>query len=341
MAGRLAFIVTEDWFFASHFLPMARAARELGLDVDVITRVRHHRDLIEASGARVVPLEAERSSLNPMSAGYAAGQLASVLKALRPDIVHCIALRSILLGGAAAALAGIERRVYALTGLGYLGARTDRVGRLARRAIRFALTGPLRTDRTRFLFENEDDPRLLGLDPADRSHVTIIGGAGIDPDGLHPGVAPSLPPLRVAIVSRMLWSKGIDVAVEAIGLVRERGGNVELSLYGSPDRSNPRSISEARLTEWELAPRHRLAWSDGRRGSGLARAPRCVPALAWWGRITAQPSGSGGLRTADRHDGRRGLPALRARRPGGSSRTARRCDGARGCLQGARGRSRC
>src|SRR5918994_4681855 len=30
---RLVFVVTEDWFFASHFLPMARAARELGLDV--------------------------------------------------------------------------------------------------------------------------------------------------------------------------------------------------------------------------------------------------------------------------------------------------------------------
>src|SRR4029077_12557437 len=39
----IAFIVTEDWFFASHFLPMALAARELGLEVVVVTRVRDHR----------------------------------------------------------------------------------------------------------------------------------------------------------------------------------------------------------------------------------------------------------------------------------------------------------
>ncbi|HEX2135474.1 MAG TPA: glycosyltransferase family 1 protein, partial [Microvirga sp.] len=75
LTGRkLAFVVTEDWFFASHFLPMARAARGLGLDVAVVTRVRDHRDAIEAAGARVLPLEAERRSLNPLAAGYAAGR---------------------------------------------------------------------------------------------------------------------------------------------------------------------------------------------------------------------------------------------------------------------------
>lgn len=34
---RLVFVVTEDWFFASHFLPMARAAVAMGLSVAVVT----------------------------------------------------------------------------------------------------------------------------------------------------------------------------------------------------------------------------------------------------------------------------------------------------------------
>src|SRR5919107_243214 len=142
LAGRtLLFVVTEDWFFASHFLPMARAARELGLNVAVVTRVRDHRAVIEATGARVIPLQVERRSLNPMAAGYAAGQLAAILKDERADLVHCIALRSILVGGFAAALAGVRRRVFALTGLGFLGARTDRTGRLARTAVRLLVRG--------------------------------------------------------------------------------------------------------------------------------------------------------------------------------------------------------
>lgn len=255
---RLTFVVTEDWFFASHFLPMARAARELGLEVSVVTRVRDHRAAIEATGARVVPLEAERRSLNPMTTGYAAGQLAQTLRAIKPDIVHCIALRSILIGGAAAAMAGIDRRVYALTGLGLLGARADLLGRGAHFAIRGLLRGPLQTGRTRFLLENEDDARLLGLDPGDATRVCLVGGAGIDPDVFCPTPLPPAAPLRVAIVARMLWSKGIDLAVEAVGRARAAGAPVELSLYGAPDPSNRRAVPEDMLRRWGREPG--IAW---------------------------------------------------------------------------------
>ncbi|ACB80091.1 glycosyl transferase group 1 [Methylorubrum populi BJ001] len=251
-AGKnLVFVVTEDWFFASHFLPMARAAREMGLSVAVVTRVRSHRAAIEAAGIRVVPLEAERSSLNPMAAGYAAGQLSAILKALKADIVHCIALRGILVGGTAAAMAGIPRRIFALTGLGLLGAREDATGRLSRLALKGLIRGPLASRQTRFLFENPDDARALGLDPSDTA-VTLVGGAGVDPDAFAPRPPPPPPPapLKVAIVARMLWSKGIDVAVEAVRQARAGGAAVELSLYGAPDPSNRRAIPEATLRDW-------------------------------------------------------------------------------------------
>ncbi|MEH3118548.1 MAG: glycosyltransferase [Methylorubrum populi] len=257
----LVFVVTEDWFFASHFLPMARAAVAMGLSVAVVTRVRAHRAAIEAAGIRVVPLEAERSSLDPMAAGYAAGQLAGILKALKADIVHCIALRGILVGGTAAAMAGIPRRVFALTGLGLLGARADATGRLSRLALKGLIRGPLASRQTRFLFENPDDARALGLDPSDTA-VTLVGGAGVDPETFAPRPLPPPTPLKVAIVARMLWSKGIDVAVEAVRRARAvgavgaegaegaEGAAVELSLYGAPDPSNRRAIPEATLRAW-------------------------------------------------------------------------------------------
>ncbi|PIK69233.1 glycosyltransferase family 1 protein, partial [Methylobacterium frigidaeris] len=234
--AHVAFVVTEDWFFASHFLPMARAAVAAGHTVSVITRVRAHRDVIAATGARVVDLEAERSSLNPMAAGYAAGQLAAILKALKADIVHCIALRGILVGGAAAMLAGIPSRVYALTGLGLIGARQDRTGRLARTALRLLIRGPLETARTRYLFENPDDARLLGLDQ-ESPRVTVVGGAGIDPETWVARPLPPQPPLRIVLTARMLWSKGVDTAVTATHLARAEGANLELALYGAPDPS--------------------------------------------------------------------------------------------------------
>jgi len=253
---KLVFIVTEDWFFASHFLPMARAARELGLEVTVVTRVRAHRDAIEAAGAKVIPFEADRRSLNPVTTGLKTGDLAAILRREKADLVHCIALRSILVGGFAAGMVGVRRRVYALTGLGFLGARTDRIARLAQWAVRLLVRG-LETRQTRYVFENADDPKLLGLDPAGEN-VVILGGAGIDPEALKAAPLPAQPPLKVAIVARMLWSKGIDVAVEAVRAARAQGAAVELSLYGAPDPANPKSIPEEALKAWAAEPG--IAW---------------------------------------------------------------------------------
>ncbi|WP_081929162.1 glycosyltransferase family 4 protein [Microvirga sp. BSC39] len=261
LGRKLVFVVTEDWFFASHFLPMVRAARELGLAVTVVTRVRAHREAIEALGVKIVPLDIERRSLNPITMGDASGQLAAILKAEKADLVHCIALKGILLGGFAATLAGVGRRVYALTGLGFLGARTDMVGRLSQRAIRLLMRG-LQTSRTHYVFENTDDPKLLGLDPAG-AHVTILGGAGVDPEALKPSPLRVQPPFKVAVVARMLWSKGIDVAVEAVRTARAKGAPIELSLYGAPDPSNPKAIPEATLKAWGEEPG--IAWHGATR----------------------------------------------------------------------------
>jgi len=42
--------VTEDWYFMSHRVPMARAAQRAGYDVHVITHVDRDRAAIEALG---------------------------------------------------------------------------------------------------------------------------------------------------------------------------------------------------------------------------------------------------------------------------------------------------
>ena len=80
--------------------------------------------------------------------------------------------------------------------------------------------------------------------------VTIVGGAGVDPVALPEMPLPGQPPLRVALVARMLWSKGVDIAVEAVRLARREGAEVELSLYGAPDPSNPKAVPQAGLEAW-------------------------------------------------------------------------------------------
>lgn len=284
---KLLFVVTEDWFFASHFLPMARAARELDLDVVVIARERQHRRVIEATGARLIALEAERGSLSPLALVRQVQTLKRLIAAERPDILHCIALKPIALAGLAGRLAGIDRRVYALTGLGFLGARQGQLAALARLAARTWLREAIDGPGVRFLFENPDDPVTLGFDPQDKGKVAIVGGAGVDPLVLMPEPMPPAPPLKVALVARMLWSKGVDLAVEAVKLARAQGVRVELTIHGAPDASNPKAIPETTLKEWAARPgihwagptrdiegvwrNHHLCCLPSRGGEGLPR----------------------------------------------------------------------
>ncbi|MEF2552722.1 glycosyltransferase family 4 protein [Aurantimonas sp. A2-1-M11] len=283
---KVLFVITEDWFFVSHFLPMAEAAREAGFEPVVVTRVRNHAAAIAAVGARIVPLDAERREVGIVAVASALARMTTILRREKPAIVHCIALRSILVGGAAARLAGIHRRIYAVTGLGYLGARRDGTGRAIRFAIGLAIRRLLSGRRTRFLLENTGDAGFLGL-PADTPRIVLVGGAGIDPAVYAAAPLPPAPPLKVAVVARMLWSKGIDTIVEAVRLARRRGVDVTLSLYGTPDPSNPRAFPAETLAAWSAEPfiqwhgrtedvaavwaAHHIACLPSRGGEGLPR----------------------------------------------------------------------
>ena len=272
---KLLYLVTEDWFFVSHFLPMARTAIAAGFDVAVATRVREHGARIAAEGCRVVPLENERSSLGSpeMFRGFA--RIWRILRDEKPDIVHCISLRMIVLGGVAARLQGVKWLVLAPVGLGHLWLRNnifeDAVRGLSRLIVGRWLKGP----GTRYMFENTDDPAEFGLE-AGRPPVTIVPGAGVDPQDFPPSPDPATPPLKVAVVSRMIEAKGISDAVEAVRRARALGAPVELDLYGVPDPSNRRSCSEAELRRWSAEP-----GSPGRarppmsRASGARTTSRC------------------------------------------------------------------
>jgi glycosyltransferase involved in cell wall biosynthesis len=249
---KILYLVTEDWFFVSHFLPMARAARELGLEVVVVARTGERASRLAAEGLRVIPLNVERRSLGPLNAIRNVVEARRIIRAERPGIVHCIALRPVVLGGLAARLAGVTNLVLAPTGLGQLWVEQGAVARAGRAVIRFAVAR-LRGARTRFLFENRDDPREFGLDP-DVAEVTIVGGAGVDPAEFPMRPEPPAPPVKVAVVSRMIAAKGIADAVEAVRRARALGATVELHLFGDPDLSNRDAISEATLRQWSSEP---------------------------------------------------------------------------------------
>ena len=292
MSGRIAFVIAEDRQFTARGLPLLRAAQELRLEADVVTAVTGRAEMIERSGAGVLSVKANLASINPMTAGYAAGQVAARLKAARPDIVHCIGLGPALSGGAACVMAGIERRAYSLGPLGRLALPDDHLGWLGRRAVGSLLKGPLGSGRTRLVFETAADAELFGQGPGS----IVLHGFGVDTDRVRPLPMPAAPPVKIAIVAPMSWGKGIDIAVEAVRIARLQRPEIELSLFDAPEGRRSQPFAPETLRGWaqrdgihwhEAAPRaaadiwadHHVACLPSRGGEGtpyhLVKAAAC------------------------------------------------------------------
>src|SRR5262249_15073750 len=125
-----------------------------------------------------------------------------IVRAEKPDIVHCIALRMIILGGLPAKLAGARAFVVAPIGLGHLWINNRPLERLLRACARIIMR-LMRGPHTHFLFENIEDPHEFALDPKG-PEVTIVPGAGVDPAEFAQMPEPLEPPLKVAVVARMI-----------------------------------------------------------------------------------------------------------------------------------------
>ncbi|MHB1240546.1 MAG: glycosyltransferase, partial [Gammaproteobacteria bacterium] len=143
MRPKLLYLVTEDWYFCSHRLPIARAARDAGFEVVVVTRVRAHGAEITSERFRLIPLEQRRGALNPLTDLAMLWRLVKIYRAERPSLVHHVALKPVLYGSFAARAAGVPWVVNAMGGLGYLfgatGAGTRWIGALVRAVLRVLL----------------------------------------------------------------------------------------------------------------------------------------------------------------------------------------------------------
>jgi glycosyltransferase involved in cell wall biosynthesis len=247
----LLFIVSEDWYFVSHRLHLAAAARRAGFRVGVLTRVSDHRQRIEDAGIEVLDWNLNRRSRNPFIELRSIWEVLSALRRFRPDLIHVVALKPVLYSSLASRLVGLRQRVFALGGLGFAFASERLFARLIRpvvlRILRLALAG----EKTRLILQNPHDREQLttaGVIVAER--VRLIRGAGVDTQAFRP--QPEREGLVLVILpARMLWDKGVAEFVSCAKALRESGLRARFALVGDPDPHNPECVPDSQLRAWD------------------------------------------------------------------------------------------
>jgi glycosyltransferase involved in cell wall biosynthesis len=248
---KLIFLVTEDWYFWSHRLPMARAARDAGFEVAVATRVQAHGDRIRAEGFALHPLHWRREELGPWASLAAIAEVYRLYRRERPLIVHHVAQKAALLGGVAALLARVPAVVAIIAGVGYVGTSESRHARMIGATARLLWPLLLLRRNCRVIVQNDDDRRAIAdLKPDAAARIVVIPGSGIDLDHFKPVPEPPAPPVVAAYVGRMIAIKGVATLVAAQQLVQRDGVDLRLLLAGRPDPANPSTLDEATLGAW-------------------------------------------------------------------------------------------
>ncbi len=261
MSKKLLFVVTEDWYLVSHRLPLAIAAQQAGFKVSVATRLVKHQHIITEHGLQVIPFNMERRGLDPLHLIREIYSLVSILRRERPDIIHLVALRPVIVGGIATYLAGISNVVFALTGMGFLftdGGRLPWIRKTIQKSLPWLLSRGLT------IVQNQDDAEQLIGFGLPKNRLRLIPGSGVDVKHFVPGIqsietAPdtidSLPiPIPIPIVmmaSRLLWDKGLAEFIAAAKILQNQ--HCRFVLVGTIDNDNPASASEDDIKGWIAA----------------------------------------------------------------------------------------
>lgn len=245
----ILFLVTEDWYFWSHRLPIARMARDNGARVVVAARMAAHAQRIRDEGFETVDVPFDRSGLNPRRDSRTLVILTALYRRIRPDIVHHVAAKPTLYGSLAARAAGIPVVINAMAGLGFMFTGEGAGRSVARTVFETGLRLVCRGSCFWTILQNEDDREVfssLGFAP---DRLVLIAGSGVDVDLYRPAAtAPRGNPVAIC-VARMLRDKGIVELVEAARILRSKGVPLEVHLVGGAD-ANPTSIPPEELRRW-------------------------------------------------------------------------------------------
>lgn len=257
---KIMLFANTDWYLYNFRASLARALREAGHEVLLVSPDGPYGPKLQAQGFRWLPAPMDRRSLNPLRELALVNWLRQLMNREAVDVVHGFTIKCAVYGSLAGRLARGSgtgpARVSAVAGLGYVFTNNAPKARLLRPVVRGLLRLALGGERSRLVLQNPDDVRLFEqarLVAPER--VRLIPGSGVDCQRFQPaadaGTADTTRPMRVLLPARLLWDKGLAEYVAAARALLASGRSIRFWLAGTPDEGNPASVPDATVRGWE------------------------------------------------------------------------------------------
>jgi glycosyltransferase involved in cell wall biosynthesis len=277
---KILYLVTEDSYFCSHRLELAAFIKQQGYEVAVATKCsinnNKYQQLIIQHQLKLFELKFfnRTSFINLFKELLAIYELYNIYKEFKPDIVHHIALKPIIYGTIAATLTKTNKIINAFAGLGFIFTDNNYINfklKLKKYFFKNIFINILKficnnKNNKILLLQNKDDLRslteIININKINLQ-TKIIPGSGIitkqylKVNRLDFTNNYNNTNIKIALVARLLWTKGIAEFVRASEYIQNyiKTHNLaikpEFIIYGDIDFKNPAFIDYATINNWQ------------------------------------------------------------------------------------------
>lgn len=246
---KIVYLVSEDWYFYSHRFDLAKASIRQGYEVTLITRVGEYGDIITKAGINLIDVNFRRAAGDPLADLIVLFRVSGIYRKIKPDIVHHVALKPILIGAIACLFNAVPVVINAVTGLGYLFSSGNKFTAMLRMLVKPVLLSLLNRRNSWVILQNQDDRKDLITQGLRAERSELIRGAGVDLERFSYSLESNAMPV-IILAARMLRYKGVGEFVEAARLCVRDGLKARFVLVGGVDPDNPMSLTEEDLERW-------------------------------------------------------------------------------------------
>jgi len=246
---KILYVINVDWFFLSHRLELAKALLEKGWDVHIAVAVTDtsYKEKIINAGFTLHSLPLDRGSINIFKELKLAISLYNLFRKVRPDLLHLVTIKPVLLGGIIAKISRINAVVMAISGLGYIYSSIGLISKFRRLLVSIAYKIALSNRNQGVIFQNTDDMAIIQNIKKTNFKKFLIGGSGINLNEYKPQkqLNSSNGPnskIIVFMAARLLIDKGVNEFDQAAKILHEKGVNAQFILAGAIDLDNPNSL---------------------------------------------------------------------------------------------------
>lgn len=233
------------WNITNFRAGLVRGLQEAGYSPVVLAPAdRGGEARLEELGIDLIPLELDRSGLNPLADLMLLLRCRRALKRIRPTAFLGFTAKPNIYG----AIAASSLRIPVIANVSGLGTAFMRRG-LLQRIVSLLYRRAFRRASTVF-FHNPDDRRLfLDRGIVREVQARLLPGSGIDLDRFAPAPLPSGAPIFL-LIARLLGDKGIREYVAAARMLRPHLSGARFQLLGGIDEGNRTSIDRPELEAW-------------------------------------------------------------------------------------------